>query len=137
MDVQHFLPAFAMQDIYAYFAGGRADLHVPSAQAIFDQDTIMGYHGVPKMPLFVYVAINDEVVGSADSDALVERWCGVSVNALYQRNEDGGHTDEYANGVARALQWLSTVFDGSYGKVYPTVGCTVQNVTVNGTDTGL
>jgi hypothetical protein len=40
----------------------------------------MGYHGVPSMPVFVYKAIQDEFSPVADTDTLVERYCGVGAN---------------------------------------------------------
>ncbi|ORY60215.1 secretory lipase-domain-containing protein [Pseudomassariella vexata] len=49
---------FAYQNISDYFVGGMADFNVPLLNEVVWRDGIMGYHGVPKMPLFVYQAIN-------------------------------------------------------------------------------
>ena len=133
------LAAYAGQDIFNYFLNGSADLAVPLVQSVLNQDGVMGYHGVPQVPLYVYMAIADEIVGVQGADALVERWCGVGVNVTYERNTVGGHLDESTNGDASAMEWLKSVLQGSGGKVpaQPDMGCVVRNVTVNVTDTGL
>jgi hypothetical protein len=125
---------FAYQDIYKYFINGRADLEVPIIQKVFNVEGYMGYHGVPQMPLFVYKAIAEEIAPIEDTDALVEKYCGVGANILYQRNTIGGHLAEMYNADASAFEWLSSVLDGTYSSKYSAQGCTIQNVTV-GTDT--
>lgn len=47
----------------------------------------MGYHGVPSMPVFAYKATEDEPLPVEDTDGLIERYCAVSANILYQRNK--------------------------------------------------
>ncbi|TAQ87220.1 hypothetical protein B7494_g4479 [Chlorociboria aeruginascens] len=121
---------FENEDMFDYFISGSAILQSAVVQATVDRDGIMGYHGVPSMPLFVYKAIQDELSPVADTDALVERYCAVGANILYQRNTVGGHLAEYINGEESALAFLSAVLDGSYAAKYPATGCTVRNVTV-------
>jgi Secretory lipase len=96
---------------------------------MYDVDGYMGYHGVPRMPVFVYKAVHDQLSKVADTDALVARFCGVGANILYHRNTAGGHNQELANGRQRAFAWLRSVLDGSYDQVYSAMGCTVVNVT--------
>ncbi|ROV95247.1 hypothetical protein VPNG_08960 [Cytospora leucostoma] len=129
--------AFAFQDIGDYFIGGISDLTGSLAGAETDRDGIMGYHGVPQAPLFVYKAIADEISVVADTDELVERYCAVGANILYQRNTVGGHSAEYVNGHPAALTWLSSVLGGTYAQDYNTTGCITENVTVNITSTAL
>jgi len=38
----------------AYFIRGLADLFVPEMCLLWGRDTYMGYHGVPRMPVYVY-----------------------------------------------------------------------------------
>jgi hypothetical protein len=125
--------AFAMQDIYQYLVGGRQDLFDPSSPLtpIIYKEGYMGYHGVPRLPIFAYKAIHDEFSNVEDTDAVVQRWCGVGVDVRYERNEIGGHMAEITNGRGRALEWLKAVFEG--GAVAK--GCLVQDVSVNITST--
>lgn len=67
--------AYAYRDIGDYFVGGINDLSSPLPAKMISLDGIMGYHGVPQMPLFVYKAIADEVSVINDTDALVEKYC--------------------------------------------------------------
>ncbi|KAK4251395.1 hypothetical protein C7999DRAFT_10883 [Corynascus novoguineensis] len=123
--------AFQYQDIYGYFIGGYEDLHTPVMQNMYNVDGYMGYHGVPRMPVFVYNAVHDELSNIMDVDALVDRFCGVGANILYHRNMAGTHNQEIVNGRQRAFAWLRSVLDGTYGQLYPPMGCTIQNVTYN------
>ena len=131
------LAAFAFQDIYSYFVDGRADLHMPPIQKIINSDGVMGYHGVPQIPLYVYKAIGDEVTPIEETDALVDKYCTVGANIFYQRNTVGGHAAEQTNGLAGALEWLSGVLDGTYSSSPLSQGCTIQDVTVNVTSSPL
>ena len=121
---------YADQDIFAYFKDGASILQTSVLKGLIDRDGIMGYHGVPSMPVFAYKAIKDEISKVADTDVLVAQYCGDGANILYQRNTAGGHGAEEFNGEPDALKFLAAVFDGSYAKQYRSVGCTIQNVTI-------
>ncbi len=128
---------FADQDVYSYFTGGRADLSAPIMQNIFNNNGVMGFHGLPQMPLYVYKAILDELSVVGPTDALVDKYCALGANILYQRNTVGGHIAEITNGNAGAVAWLTSVLDGTYNSTYSSQGCTIQNVTVNVTSSPL
>jgi hypothetical protein len=125
------IAAFKYQNIYGYFVGGYRDLHTKVMQMMYNVDGYMGYHGVPRMPVFIYNAINDELSDIRDVDELVDRFCGVGANILYHRNTAGTHNQELINGRQRAFAWLRSVLDGSYDQIYSSMGCTIQNVTYN------
>jgi hypothetical protein len=122
--------AFANQDIFKYFVGGRADLDAPVFQRVFNMNWYQRHRGVPRMPVFVYKAIHDEFTTVKDTDALVKEWCEAGVSVRYDRNTVGGHIAEITNGRQRALDWLDGVFEGVEEKK----GCIVKNVTVKVTD---
>jgi hypothetical protein len=127
---------FALKDIFNYFVNGDAVLRDPRVQEVTNRDGQMGYHGVPRMPVFAFKAIGDDVSVVADTDALVQRYCGVGANILYQRNTVGNHLTEASNGAGRAVAFLAAVLEGGYAKQYKTQGCTVQNVTVGSAKLG-
>jgi hypothetical protein len=122
--------AFANQNFFDYFVSGDSFLQTPLIQVLINHDGMMGYHGVPSMPVFAYKAIEDELSPVADTDILIERYCAVGANIIYQRNTVGGHLADYINGEASAFAFLSAVLNGSYASKYQTVGCMIQNVTV-------
>ncbi|KAG7287603.1 hypothetical protein NEMBOFW57_007115 [Staphylotrichum longicolle] len=123
------IATFRYQDIYGYFVGGYRDLHTRVMQMMYNVDGYMGYHGVPRMPVFIYNAIHDELSDIKDVDELVDRFCGVGANILYHRNTAGTHNQELINGRQRAFAWLRSVLDGSYDQWYSSLGCSIQNVT--------
>ncbi|KAH8821992.1 secretory lipase-domain-containing protein [Xylogone sp. PMI_703] len=126
------LAAFAFQDIFQYFDDAGAFFASEPFLNAHYRDGLMGYHGVPQIPLFVYQAINDEVAPASASDILIDRFCAVGGNILYQRNTVGGHNDESVNGHQRAWEWLSNSIDNTSFQS----GCTIQNVTVAVSTTG-
>ncbi|EON99931.1 putative lipase 1 precursor protein [Phaeoacremonium minimum UCRPA7] len=119
---------FAGQDMWDYFINGRAVLGAPVIQRVLDDNFYMSYHGVPKMRLFMYHAIHDQVARIELTDNLVARYCGVHTNIHYERNTIGDHVGEMTNGQPRALAWLSGVLDGT--NTASSSGCTIMNVTV-------
>jgi hypothetical protein len=121
---------YAGQNIFDYFINGSSSLNDPVLQSMVDRNTIMGYHGVPQMPVFAYKAINDEQSPVAETDVLVERYCGIGANILYQRNTVGGHLAEDINAHDDALAFVTAVLNGTYSELYNTTGCTIQNVTI-------
>lgn len=120
------ISTFVGQDMFKYFKTGEDLLYDPLAQRIVNTDGIMGYHGVPKPPLFVYKAIGDDVSPIHDTDILVDRYCGVGATIDYQRNTVGNHQTESPNGKPAALAFLTSVLAGTYSAS----GCTITNVTV-------
>ena len=119
--------AFAGQNIYDYFIGGRADIQdSPILKKILNNQGVIGYHGIPQMPLFVYKAIRDEVSPIADTDALVSKYCAVGVSIHYERNTIGGHAADQQNGEAHAYQYLAAWLNGTS----PIQGCVITNTTI-------
>lgn len=121
---------FMYDDAYKYFPNGEADLYGPIMQEVSDLDGVMGYHGVPNMPIFLYKAIDDEMSPAWETDDLVASYCKQGANILYHRNILGGHNQELWGGRARAMDYLSAVIDGTNAIEYPKTGCEVKNVTV-------
>ncbi|KAF7589927.1 hypothetical protein BBP40_003507 [Aspergillus hancockii] len=129
--------SFAGQDVYAYFVNGSDTFKAPVVQYALNRDGYMGYHGVPRLPIYAYKAIHDQVSPIEDTDELLKRYCGVGANILYERNTVGGHSAEAINGHASALRFVASVLSGSYASQYPTDGCTFRDVTLNITDSAL
>lgn len=124
---------FAGQDIDEYFRDGQEVFNSPLIQTLLNREGQMGFHGIPEMPLLVYKAIADELTHIDDTDLLIDSYCSVGANIVYERNTVGGHLAEMTNGDQRALQWLKTVLQGDYQHE----GCTIRNVTLNVDDSPL
>ncbi|KAF4959463.1 hypothetical protein FGADI_1684 [Fusarium gaditjirri] len=126
--------AFAGVDIFDFFKNGEKLFHDPRVRRVINRDGIMGYHGVPQWPIFAYQAVHDEVSPIVNTDKLIERYCAVGANILYQRNTVGTHAENYLFNAGAAVGWLASVLMGLDAESYKTDGCTIQNVTVNSTD---
>lgn len=126
------LVAYAGQNIGDYFTDGLGLFDEPMVKDITLRDGIMGYHGVPQMPIFAYKAIKDEVSPINDTDTLINRYCAVTTSSIhYTRNYIGGHSAEAVNGDPAAMAFLDAVLSGTYNM---SMGCKIENVSVNITD---
>jgi hypothetical protein len=124
---------YSGQDAFNYFKDGADVLNAPVMKSMIDREGYMGYHGTPEMPLFIYKAIGDELTPIASTDDLVDRYCNVGVNIIYERNTIGGHVAEETNADKPAFEWLSKVLSGTYDHT----GCTIKNTSYNVTDSPL
>ncbi|KAF2639467.1 hypothetical protein P280DRAFT_526901 [Massarina eburnea CBS 473.64] len=126
-DVNVAFAAYYKQDICDYFIGGPSDLQASVIQDIANRNSNEGYHGTPLIPVFAYKVIHETV---NTLGTLLTRWCGISVDVRYDRNEVGRHITDITNGRLRALEWLKGVFKGHMVQN----GCEVKNLTVTLTD---
>lgn len=127
MSIQEAFTTYSNQSLYAYFKNGEEFLEAPGIKKMIIEQTQMGYHGVPQMPMYVYKAVADEITSIESTDLLVDRYCGVGANILYERNTVGGHLAEETNGDPSAFKWLTEVLEGSYHHN----GCTVRDVAIS------
>ncbi|KAI1330468.1 LIP-domain-containing protein [Xylariaceae sp. FL0255] len=105
--------AFQGQDIYSYFIGGEADFkQSPLFSKIRHVEWMLGYHGVPQIPLYIHKAIQDEMAPIDETDHLVSHYRRFGCQILYERNTAGRHVAEIVNGQERALEWLAAAFVG-------------------------
>lgn len=77
--------------------------------------------------------MHDELSPILSTDQLVDRYCSVGVDVLYERNSIGGHIAEGINGDRRAFDWLGKVLSGTYNHT----GCETKTVAINITDSPL
>ncbi|KAJ3498144.1 hypothetical protein NLG97_g1354 [Lecanicillium saksenae] len=102
---------FAFDDPFTYLKNGSAVLNEPAAaQAL--QDTVMGQIGTPKVPTYVYHAINDELLPFADVVDLYNKYCAAGANIHFTKEAFGEHIIVALTGAASALGFLMDRFDG-------------------------
>ena len=118
---------FANQSIWNYFYDGRDILYNPLLSRLLQTESILGAHGIPHAPLFIYKAIQDETNSIEGTDDFVQLYCRYGAKIWYQRNTEGAHLPEVVNGRPRAKRFLQDALDG----VYEHKGCTVENVTID------
>jgi len=114
-----------------YFLNGTADLSSPIVLQMDREDELMGLHGTPKMPMFIYQSISDELSSIQPVDSMVNDFCSQGANILYHRNNVGGHNEELFQCRPRVLNYLSAILDGKTEAIsHQKAGCQIQNVTV-------
>ncbi|TVY76032.1 Trichothecene C-3 esterase [Lachnellula suecica] len=130
MNGNQVLTAFEYTNVYDYFLNGIDDLNALTMREMFNSNGVMGIHGVPNMPMFIYKAIQDQMSPANETDPIVASFCAQGANILYHRNNIGGHNDELWHGRGRALAFLAAVLDDTPGFDFPLTGCQILNVTV-------
>lgn len=96
-------------------------------QTILNRDGMMGYHGVPQMPLLLHRADQDELSPTSDTTKLYNEYCGVRANIYYHINPahmGDPHVDEGKTGFGEAFGYFREMFGGTFPK-----GCQMVNAT--------
>lgn len=120
---------FAGKDISKFFQDGFDDFLNNETYKVIYNDGIMGYHGVPTMPMYMYKAVHDEVSNITDTDDLVDKYCKMGANIYYSRNSEGSHSEEGVAGALPAFAWLASVLGlQSLSSEFPRQGCKIVNV---------
>ena len=115
---------YANQNLSDYFRNGQKFLSAPVPASIVNIAGILGRHGPPQQPLYLYKAVYDEISNITDSDKLMEQYCAQGVSVQYVRSHKGTHEEEFVLGAPGAIKFVEFVMGG--GKVSP--GCTTMNV---------
>ena len=80
-------------------------LAIPSVQAALDRLNLGG--SVPAAPMFVYHAVNDELIPITGTDATVAPYCAKGDSVTYTRDELSEHLSLAVIGAPAALSWLT------------------------------
>ncbi|WP_405133584.1 lipase family protein [Nocardia sp. NBC_01388] len=60
----------------------------------------------PTAPLFLYNAVNDEIVHIAPTDRAVAQWCASGAHITYTRDQLSEHASLALSATAAALSWI-------------------------------
>ncbi len=121
------LAQYMYQDIYEYFENGRDDVFAPTMLTPMNNEGLMGLHGTPNMPVFVYQAVSDEMCPIKYVDPLIKKYCSNGANIWMQRNARGNHNLEGTNGRQRGLNFLGDVIEGTRLTGRPEQGCRIED----------
>ncbi|KAH8553245.1 putative secretory lipase [Umbelopsis sp. PMI_123] len=104
---------FAFQDVFKYFSNPIV-LNEPIAIKALN-DNKMGKY-VPKIPLYMYHAINDEIVPFMPAQALVKKFCAKGSNIEFVKDELSEHAILAVTGAADAILWMTDRMNGKPAK---------------------
>jgi len=114
-------PTLAFQNISSWFSskkGLESDL-----RPLLSHFGVMGLHGTPRFPLYVWKSTTDEVVPDiSETDALVEKYCAMGTSVQYIRFEGATHIDTFQLGFDGAVDFIGELFKGVIYK-----GCSTVN----------
>lgn len=115
---------FANQDIIDWFVDGAQTVMNPTLAAFIHEYGTMGLRDTPRIPLYVYKGVQDEISAVADTDDLVGRYCAAGASIEYTRSNASNHGADATLGEPGAFSWLTDRMDG----VAAGVGCRVTTV---------
>lgn len=138
MTLEQAAAAYGNQDIREYFDDKYDGFLAPQTMHVINNEGMMGYHGVPTIPMYIHKAANDEISPINETDALVDKYCNMGANIYYVRNDQGNHVDEAYHGAMGAFMWVNNILNMKKGKgfldpEYPASGCKTVNVSINET----
>ncbi|KAA8643843.1 uncharacterized protein ATNIH1004_010618 [Aspergillus tanneri] len=106
------MPGLNLTDISAFF--DNHDNFLYDFKHILDKIGVMGKHGVPKFPLYIYAGTADDIATPIeDTNSLVESFCKTGANVRYHRYWGLGHAGTLAMGMGPVWTWISNVFRGT------------------------
>ena len=114
---------YANQNLSDYFVDGEQFLTRPVPSSVVNIAGILGRHGPPAMPLYLYKAVHDEISPIADTDKLVQEYCAQGVDVQYIRIHKGDHEEVAVSGLSGAMTFLEHVMSGGEVKK----GCNTTN----------
>lgn len=113
---------FKNEDIIGMFDDRNLVYTNPVAIKIITEN-VLGRGDTPKIPMFVYKSIADEISPVAETDALVEKYCVDGASIQYQRDQNSDHESLAIIAAPKALQWLKETMHGK-----PRHGCSTKTV---------
>ncbi|PHH60869.1 hypothetical protein CDD81_1074 [Ophiocordyceps australis] len=120
---------FSNDDILGMFDDPNFVYTDPTATRLLNENALG--KAIPKIPLYWYKSVGDEISAIQDTDELVAQYCtdpGTTVE--YQRDIRSQHENFAAIGAPKALSWLKDVMDG----YNPSPGCSNRTVETSLTD---
>ncbi|CAO3690933.1 unnamed protein product [Umbelopsis ramanniana] len=105
-------------------------LNNPIAVKVLNENHMGQY--VPKIPLHMYHAINDEIVPFAPAKALYTQYCSQGANIQFVADELSEHVILLITGAADAILWLQDRFNG----VTVAPGCSNRTTATSALDPG-
>jgi hypothetical protein len=120
---------FANQNIFSYFSNS-SFMNDPVVTKVIN-DNHMG-NDQPKIPLWMYHAIHDEVIPFAATQALVTEYCSEGSTIEFTQDEISEHIVLAITGAASAFNWLAARLN----RTAVASGCTTRTTATSILDSG-
>lgn len=103
---------FQNEDIIGMFDDRNLVYTNPVAKKIISENAL-GFGDTPKIPMFLYKSVGDEISPVAETDALVDKYCAAGATIQYQRDQQSDHGSLAILAAPKALQWLIQTMNGA------------------------
>ncbi|CAM0136328.1 hypothetical protein VKS41_006866 [Umbelopsis sp. WA50703] len=120
---------YAFQDIFSYFTNPNT-LQGEVAVNVLEINKMGKY--IPKIPLFMYHSLNDEIVPFNPTQALVTKYCSEGASIEFVKDMASEHGILAVTGAADALLWLQARFNSTPAQT----GCTSRTTFSSALDPG-
>lgn len=108
------LGMYAFKDVSTYLKNGETNAHfeaIPSVARVLAANTITTQALLPKVPVFQYHGLGDEIVPLAQAKALHATWCAKGVTTTFT-GFPGEHLTTNSEAAPLAVQFLADRLDG-------------------------
>lgn len=104
--------SLAYQNVASWFVDNAANF-LYDQRKLITAIGVMGLHGTPSFPMYVYKSTTDEVVPDIeDTNALVEKYCAAGTNIEYVRYANATHGETFALGFPGAAEFIAKIYAG-------------------------
>ncbi|GIJ90091.1 hypothetical protein Asppvi_009041 [Aspergillus pseudoviridinutans] len=104
-------PPLSNMNISSFFDNG--DQFLYEFKDLLDEIGVMGRHGFPKFPLYIYKGTNDDIAPTIeDTTALVRKFCEAGTNVRYLPYAGLDHTTALIFGMLPGWAWMTNIFNG-------------------------
>ncbi|PKX95988.1 putative lipase [Aspergillus novofumigatus IBT 16806] len=104
-------PPLNNMNISSFFDNGHQFLY--EFKDILDEIGVMGRHGIPKFPLYIYKGTNDDIAPTIeDTTALVRKYCEAGTNVRFLPYSGLDHTTALIFGMLPGWGWMTNIFNG-------------------------
>lgn len=111
-DTYGYAARLAYQNIASWFVDNATNV-VSDNRKILTQIGVMGLHGTPSFPMYVWKSTTDEVVPTIeDTNALVEKYCSTGTNIEYVRYANSTHGATFTLGLPGAARFIANLYAG-------------------------
>ncbi|KZZ92816.1 Lipase, secreted [Moelleriella libera RCEF 2490] len=112
---------YAFADLFSQVKDSQVIFQEPAKSIMKDNSA---GQATPRIPLFIYKPIHDEVSPIADTDKLVEQYCADGASVEYVRDFISEHVSLAVTGAPMSFSWMKRVLNGEQ----PRKGCSTRSV---------
>lgn len=122
---------FPGYDYLGTYIGDEDPLEIPEVKSVI-AEVSLGHH-TPTVPVFIYHAQNDEIIPSAGTDRLVDKYCqGGDAQITYVREVLAEHISGFISSLPTAFMWIQQRMNGDPAPSGCAISSPISTLTADG-----